>query len=325
MRILRILAAVILLVFLLSHAGLGEVLARVAAANPWLLGLAMVAALCDGLCRTLNWRQLLAAMRAVRAGYLRLLGCYYYSALLGQFVPSTLGTDAIRVLLAQRSFGGSAGVYVASLLVLNAMSLFAGMLLALLACVLLWIGAGLPPRVIALVPLLGAGALAAPAAWLLLRTRRDLVVKGLRAIRRRRAFRARRVLRRFFDALRVFERASPGAVLRIVLVSSLVALWQGLVFGSTAAALGAGLPWMVWVLVPPLVALVGLLPLSVLGFGAQQGALVLLLTQFGMDSATALAVGLVGTALSTGILVSAGAVALASWGDARVTRVPGVA
>ena len=313
MQLLRVAGAIGILAWLLSKAGFSEVREHLVSASAGLLAIAVFAAAGQSFLRILNWRQLLHSMHPVRSGYLRLSSSYFYSALLGQFVPSTVGTDAIRVVVAHKSFGGSPAVYAASLVVLNAITLFVSAALGLGALLWLWSADTLPQRLVPAIPVLLAIVLLVPTVHFTLRSRRGLVVLALRKIRPRRLYRLRRGLRRFVDSLLVFER-SPAAHIRGVLVTSFFVVFaQVCFFALMAGAFGVSVPLVMWLAVPSLMAIAGMLPLSIFGFGLLQGALVFLVTSFGVPPSSALACALVAGFVSTTVFLALGGIAFATW------------
>jgi uncharacterized membrane protein YbhN (UPF0104 family) len=139
-----------------------------------------------------------------------------------------------------------------------------------------------------------------------------MLINALRRLRRRRWFGLRRGLRRFTDALLVFERAG-GDFRMVLLTSALAVMAQASMIALTGAAFGIEEPLPAWLALPTIIAVIGLLPLSVFGFGAQQGAVVLVLTSLGVDAPTALACALVIAFLATSVFLISGAVAFATW------------
>ncbi|HEU4619098.1 MAG TPA: hypothetical protein VFV10_13745, partial [Gammaproteobacteria bacterium] len=88
---------------------------------------------------------------------------------------------------------------------------------------------------------------------------------------------------KFLDALLVFEQAHvrfPG----FLLVAAGGLLAQAGMFGFTAAAVGASLPWPVWLVMVPLTRIAALVPISVADFGLIQAAHVALLAPFGVPA-----------------------------------------
>jgi uncharacterized membrane protein YbhN (UPF0104 family) len=306
---LRIGAALAILFFLAREAGVETVTAHVSSARVEVLAGAMLFTFGESMVRIVNWRSLLASMQAQRLAFWGLVGCYFTSGVLGQFVPSTAGTDALRVMITQRRFGGSTAVYAASLVVLNAVMLFAGSLIGLLGLGYLYLTDQLPALLLVSLPVLLGISLLVPAVHVLLRWRRDLAIAALRRLRKPRWFRLRHALRRFVDALLVFEK-SPGSLRRVMAIAVTAVLIQASFFAAVGFAFGVRLPIGVWSVFPPLIAVVGLMPLSVLGFGAQQGALVAVMTAFGVAPAEALAVSILAAFVSTSVWVGCGVVSL---------------
>ncbi len=320
---MRLLGAVGILAWLVSAAGAQALLARVAAADV----LPLLAALCCVVgeygMRIVNWRGTLRVMGAPACGLRRVAGVYFYSSLLGQIVPSSLGTDALRVALAQRALGGSAGTYTASLLVLNAQTLFSGMLLTTAAFATLLLQHRLPEPFVFTLPVVASVAIVIPLVHILLRRHRDWVVMGLRRIRAPRLRRLRHALRRLVDALLVFERSSARGAGGVLVSAMMAVIFQSGLFLCTALALGVSMPLMAWLAVPPLMAMAAILPLSVLGFGVHQGAVALVMVGFGVPLEGALAVGLLAMGLATSFLVVAGLAAMTDWRSADAAYAAG--
>ena len=322
---MRFVAALLILGWLFHVAGAAAVWHRLETARPEFLALAVLCCIGEYAARVLNWRKCLRAMLEPCGTYRRLAGVYFFSSLLGQVVPSSLGTDALRVALAQRSFGGCAGTVTASLVVLNAQTLFAGIFLTVLGFSILNLQGRLPQELVPILQLLALLAITIPMFYTLLRVRKDLVIVGLRRLSFRRLLRFRRGLRRFVDAMLVFERSQASSLGGLLLTAMLAVTLQAGLFGFTAAAFGLHLPLPVWLALPPIVALAAVLPMSVLGFGAHQGAVVLVLMAFAAPVDAALACGLVAGGIATTFLVSAGTVAFLRWKSAGASSLLPVA
>jgi uncharacterized protein (TIRG00374 family) len=309
----RLGAALLILAWLFHLAGVGEVWHQLERARPEFLAFAVLCCIGEYGARVLNWRKSLHALQEPAGTCSRLAGVYFYSSLLGQVVPSSLGTDAIRVALAQRAFGGCAGTVAASLVVLNAQTLFAGIVLTVIGFSVLNLQGRLPEELVPILQCVAMLAITIPMFYLLLRVRQDLVLLGLRKVSHRRLLRFRRGLRRFVDAMLLFERSQASSLGGLLLTAMLAVTMQAGIFGFTAAAFGLELPVAVWLALPPIVALAAVLPMSVLGFGAHQGAVVLVLVAFAAPVDAALACGLVAAAIATTFLVSAGTLSMLCW------------
>jgi len=292
-KLLRILAALALLGWLINRVGHTDLLERIRDARVELLLLALVIIVLDGLLRALNWRQLIVAMRlAPQVPYGKLLACFWSSSFLGQVIPSTAGTDALRVLSASRAIGGSMGAHAAAIVLLNAISLIAGCLIGLVCLPFLGLAqggaSGLRPAVAVL---FGTAVLGAISVYLLVKYQRGFALRLLRKLRGRKGFKLRRGLRRFMGNLLVFDRYATRA-LPVFGVACLTLLTRSAAFAFAGAAVHLQLPVLAWLTLTPSIMLSGLVPYSVAGYGGDQAASVYFLTGFGALPAKALALAL---------------------------------
>jgi uncharacterized membrane protein YbhN (UPF0104 family) len=291
-RWIRLTLAAVTLIVLMVKIGHTKPLERLAAANPWFILLAIVVVMVDGVTRAWNWTQLLRAMHvAPRVRYGTVLGIHWGGAFLGQIVPSTVGTDALRVMLATRKIGGRASAHWAALVMLNLISLTTGCAAAL-ACAL-WLalfGHGQAVRPVAVVLFLGAITGAAGGYWML-RSQRGLILRILRTMRgpwRK----LRRGLRRFMHRVLVFERQHVR-VAPIVIIALVTLLTRASVYALVGLGVGLVLPFPAWVALVPAYMLSGLIPYSVSGYGGDQAAIVYILTGFAANAGVALAFALI--------------------------------
>src|SRR5690606_38405889 len=104
--------------------------------------------------------------------------------------------------------------------------------------------------------------------YILLHKRRGLLLWMLR-MSPRWGYRFRRPLRRFIDALLVFEKAHVS-VLPVMGSAMLAQVLIVGVFAAVGAAIDVQVDWTVWMVVVPLMSLGGLIPASISGFGADQ-------------------------------------------------------
>jgi uncharacterized membrane protein YbhN (UPF0104 family) len=247
----------------------------------------------DGLLRAWNWRQLLLAMRlSSEVPYGKVLACFWSAAFLGQVVPSTAGTDALRALLGKRTIGGPMSAHVAAIVMLNAISLFAGCVVGLTATLFLGLSlagaAGVRPFVALL---FGAAVIGASCAYLLVKYQRGLVIGMLRRLRGRKLRKLRHGLRRFIDRLLVFERRGAHA-LPVFAIACCTLLTRAVAFALAGAAVHVSLPLLAWGTIVTSTMLSGLLPYSVAGYGGDQAAIVYFLSGFGVLPSDALAFAL---------------------------------
>ena len=292
MRWIRWILAVGALVFLIIKIGNAKPLERLAAANPWFILLAVAVVIADGMTRAWNWTQILRAMHvAPTVRYGTVLGIHWGGAFLGQVVPSTVGTDALRVVLATRKIGGQASAHWAAVAMLNVISLTTGCAAAL-ACAL-WLALfrhGQTVRLPAIALFLGAMFAAVSGYWML-RSQRGLILRVLRVMRgpwRK----LRRGLRRFMHRVLVFERYNVP-VAPIVFIALATLLTRATVYALVGLGVGLVLPPPAWVALVPAYMLSGLIPYSVSGYGGDQAAIVYILTGFGANAGVALAFALI--------------------------------
>jgi hypothetical protein len=128
-------------------------------------------------------------------------------------------------------------------------------------------------------------------------------VLSLRGVSRK-WFKIRHSARRFLDALLIFDEAHVS-VPRVLVVSLLGVVAQGLAWNAAGAGLGVALPLTCWILMVPVNGIANIVPLSISGFGFNQAAHLAVLSAFGVDAAQAVAVSalmmLAGTVYNLGI------------------------
>jgi glycosyltransferase 2 family protein len=292
LRVFRIALALGMLTFLLFKIGHTKPLQRLAMANPLYIGMAVAVVIVDGLIRAWNWCQLVRAMHFGRpAPYRTLLTIYWSGSFLGQFVPSTVGTDALRAMIAARNVGGNPSTHAAAVVMLNAISLATGCLAGLVCAY--WLASigeagSLRPAAVALFAIaLGA----AVVGYTVLRTQRGLILRLMRRMHGRWR-KLRRGLRRFMHRLLVFDRYDVGAT-PIIAVAFFTLLTRATMYALVGMAVGVTLPFPAWVALVPAYSLSGLLPYNVSGYGGDQAAIVYILTGFGTGGGEALAFALI--------------------------------
>jgi uncharacterized protein (TIRG00374 family) len=291
-RWLRIALAMASLVVLVVKIGHSKPLERLAAATPWCIALAVVVVIADGLTRAWNWTQLMRAMHiAPRVRYTTVMAIHWGGAFLGQVLPSTMGTDALRVMMATRKIGGHASAHWAAVAMLNMISLVTGCGAALLCA--FWLSLTHHRETVrpALVALFFAAISVAGLGYWMLRTQRGLILRCLRLMRGRWR-QLRRGLRRFMHRVLVFERYDVNAapVFGIALATLLT---RATVYALVGMAVGVVLPFPAWIALVPAYMLSGLIPYSVSGYGGDQAAIVYILTGFGANPGAALAFALI--------------------------------
>jgi hypothetical protein len=282
-RLARALLALAIVACLARRAGIAAIAHQFARADLGLLCLASLLLAVDGFAKARNWQQLLSATMGNRfIAYARVLVWHFGGGFLGAVVPSSAGTDACRVLLALRGLGGHTAPCAASILTVNALGWFMGSVLGILGLSILAHVGELPGLLRPAMPVFLGTVVGLPLVYRVLASRRSTIGTVIDKLSRRwRGF--RRGVARFLDALLVFEQAHVRFP-RFLLVAAAGLLAQAGMFGFTAAAVGASLPWAVWLVVVPLTRIVALVPISIADFGLIQAAHVSLLAPFGVPA-----------------------------------------
>jgi uncharacterized protein (TIRG00374 family) len=264
---------------------------RLATAAPMFVLLALGVLAFDGMARALNWAQLIRAMRvAPRVRYGTVLRIYWAGGFMGQVIPSTVGTDALRAVMAARNIGGHPSAHAAAIVMLNAISLTAGCAGAL-ACSA-WLALVGHEKLRLLTMAVYACAIgAAVIGYSLLHWQRGTALRLLRllpgSLRK-----LRRGLRRFMHRILVFDRYRIN-LLPIFAIALVTLLTRAAIFPLVGLAVGLALPFAAWVALVPACTLSGLIPYSVGGFGGDQAAMVYVLTGNGANAGLALSFALI--------------------------------
>jgi uncharacterized protein (TIRG00374 family) len=285
--VLRLALAALAVGWMGHTAGWGQVLATLANADPrWLL-VALAALALESLGRLWNWGRLLDGLGCVTRDRLRhLVHAYLVGAMFGTILPSTASTDAMRGLLAQRAYGGRPTAHAAAIVIQNLLVWIAACTIGLI-CLGVLFATDRSPRYAPQAALLFAGVVGSGVALhVALKHYRYVWVALLRRVMRRRWYFLRRAVRRFADALLIFERAHVPFAPR-ALVACVVFLFSASVHASVAMAVGIDVPLVVWGAILPIASLSSFLPISISGLGGAQAVYVLLLAPFGVGVAQA--------------------------------------
>ena len=284
---LRVALAAAIVWLLIRTAGWEEVVATLGDADPWFLVAAAIALCCESAAKSRNWGRLLDNLGSSSAGRrAELWHVYMVASLVGAVLPSTMSTDAMRGILAQRLFGGRPTAHAAAIIINNLLVWIAACSLGLVCIGVLFAEGQLPDYAYLAAPLLLGVVVAGVGLHIALKYYRGLWLLALRGVLRRRWYFLRRAIRRLADALLIFERAHVRFAPR-AFVALLAAISSALVFASVARAVGVELPLVAWGVIVPLVSLCGLLPISIAGVGGAQAVHVLLLAPFGVSVAQA--------------------------------------
>jgi hypothetical protein len=282
-RWLRLCVGVGLLALLLHWVDLGQSLTVAADARLDFLALLPLVLVVDRLIAALRWYLLVHGKNAAVTfwGIVRLV---LISGFAGYFTPGSVGVEAVRVYGLSRTISNLA-LSVTSVLVERLLALFALTLLVLVGLALR--PPGLPPEY---------GRLAWLALAVLIVGVCALMSPGLRrlsllALPTGWLAPVRRGLQKIYAVLDDYRR-QPGLMLWSLAIAVIFQLNRCLLSAVGAAALGSSLPFVYFVVMVPIVALVSLMPISIAALGVRELAYVYLFGLVGMPAETALALAL---------------------------------
>lgn len=280
LRILRVAICLGIFFLILEFVGGREVLASLLRVDLAYVAGALVLVVVDALLRSLNWLQLLKAFRELR--YLQTASIYLAGGFYGSLLPSTVGKDTARAVTVSRRAGIDLRVSAASLITLNSLGLGAVAALGLVATALL---AMRGPTAFLEVNLAVCAALAL-AVFALLFTPLGARLVGIVAKVCSFWPAASRLLKPLLDALLVLpaRARARGAIATVAFINQIIRVSVAVLL---ARALGLDITWWVLAAIAPLVAIVEMVPLSFLGIGIGQGAMVYLLSHFDVAAADA--------------------------------------
>jgi glycosyltransferase 2 family protein len=281
---LRIIISLGLIVYLIAHADPGKVWERWRSADLRYVVLAVAIQLAGIALNALRWGQLLEA-RGQRQPYRWMLGSYLAGQFANNFLPTSVGGDAVRAAQLARKIGSvsqaSASVFLERLTGFLALSLIAN-------CALAWSyldHTGRPlvttPELMAVTLLFSVAAVSAMAASLF--APRLLGVVGPRL-----PSQVLKPLQRIAQALADYapQGANFAKVLAFSIAYQLLWIFNHIVCGW---ALQVDAPNVIYFLMVPITDMVGLAPIFVNNLGAREAIFTIYLAQVGVSSATAIA------------------------------------
>lgn len=298
-RLVRVLLSIIIFAVVLRVVGIREVAESFSDFEPLYLGLALALVLVDSLLRAANWHQLLNRFVPVtvsKAWRTYIAGTFY-----GSLLPSTIGTDATRAMTIARRARLDIRVAAGSLITLNILNVGAvGALGGIAATVLLLrepteflvVGVGLSATLALTVGLILFTAVGKRFLQLLTKA------AGMWPA-------AQRFLEPLLGALLVLPASRMGQ-LTLVSIALLNQAIRASLATIVAVSIGVPIDWWIFAAIAPIAAIVAMMPLSIVGFGMEQGAMVLLLDQFGVAGNDAFAISVTTASLYIGLAVAGG-------------------
>lgn len=275
-----------LLGWLVAEVGTQEIVRALSAADLTLVGAAFLLILADGVLRGWNWRLVLGA-RGASPPFREVLYSFYIGGFFGSFIPSSLGPDAARtVALSRRSDLGVAPA-ASSVVMLNLVGLWALGFVLVCGVVALLAERALPGAFVWLAAACAGGVALLPA---LLATRAPLPdVRPSSKLGKRVA--------EFARTLADYREAgwSLWPVFAIALVNQAAAV---LVIFTVFRSGGIDVPVSYFLAIVPVVHVSRLVPVSIAGFGAEQGVVVGLFHLADVDAAAALAMSVLVSGLN---------------------------
>jgi uncharacterized protein (TIRG00374 family) len=294
--VLRIAGSVLMLAWLATHVDLGELeLPPMHAATFGWLGAALLTTLVGVLLAAVRWHRVLAALD-LEAGYPALVRHYLAALFVGNFLPSTIGGDVLRVSRLSSTNGDSPGT-TASVIIER----LSGWLVLPLLTLLAIIGNrgllnGRPAHAshtaltVALLTLLLLGVV--------------LFLAGSPSVGGK--LKSAEGWRRFTGAIHLGldrMRHHPGLALEVLTASVAYQLAVMVAVFFAVKTLGLSVGWTAVLAYFPVVAIVQVLPITIGGLGTREATLVYFLHPLGVASASAVALGLLVYFVNLGVSV----------------------
>ena len=285
--LMQVALSVVLLVWLLSRVGLSEVVATLSNIHWGWYALAFVLFQINVIIRAYRWYILLRALNdEPKFGYLAYL--YYIGFFANNFIPSGFGGDLVKVVSLRQSHGRGAEA-LSSVLMERVTGLVGSSLIALVA--LAWnlaahaLTLDLPWVLWALIVVTAVGIPLAffvargsdPVRWL---NRLYPKAPGLP------------FYNKFENLVNTIHRYPPRALASSLLISLPFTLNLILVQITIAWALGIHLPFRIFALFVPIIAIINLLPITFNGLGLREGIYTFLFVPVGVPAATAVSMSL---------------------------------
>lgn len=294
--VLRAIISAVLLALLVWYIHPKEIGHTLLVANPIYVGLAFVLALLSVVISTLKWDVILR-LRGLRVRFTRLLGSYFVSHFVGNFLPSRYGGDIVRIYDVAKD--GRDGVVVTT-------SVLAERFSGLLVLLLIGLAGG-----IASYPTVQNERIVIACAALFALGISSVLVLGMNwwkpVVRKAGKLLGTDILDRLSRELRetfLTWRVRPAACLGIFFLS--ITFYGLAIFGVflNGEAVGMSVPLLVYVTFVPVIYVLEALPVSLNGLGVREGAIVYLFGHVGVPAAAALSLGILvlGVRLLTSVI-----------------------
>lgn len=275
--LIRPLVATAIVLWLLSRVDLPEMLVSARNVETVWLAAGIGALFAEALARSANWHQVLNAIGIRVPSFLRLVQKHFLAGFIGTLLPSSMGTDVLRSLFSKQLAGGRISRHALAVAITNAVSFAAGLILILVS--LIWLHAEHQARLgpTVLIGILGLAALVSGFGFIALPLRMKAGLVKVMPVSRTLRRRLMRLIARMGRDLRRIIRQLPA----IGAGATVALLFQAVAYAVLGRSAEVDMPVSAWLMLPTLIALVGILPASFLGFGATQVAVVAILIYFG--------------------------------------------
>lgn len=285
LRVLQLLATVVLLLWITAHIAWIDLISALASASLPLILLVCGMYYVGVALSCWKWRVFLD-LEGLTLPFGRLCQWYLIGAFAGNYLPTEIGGDLGRAVVAGRSTGQPLAV---------TRSIFAERFSGLVVmAVFAWVGliALSKNYALALLILVSVGAGLIGVVWLARRLARSAANEDLSRLPQR-----LRIVIEDSSAVWAKLLGRPRSLLQIVASSLAFQTLSGIGVWLNLRAVGAELPPGVVIIAATMAGIAGLLPITVNGWGVREGLLVSLLTPLGAPASVVLAGALLGRAL----------------------------
>ncbi len=281
--VLRILISLGLIGWIMLKVDRQQLLESFRSLNIWLLLSSLAAYFAvNAIC---NWRwQLLLSARGIKSGYWNLLRYFLNGLFFGNFLPTTVGGDLARAYLVAEDCKSKPEA-LASVLVDRFIGLFGVIVTGIIGLILV----AKTGQEVSLLKALVIGILAALLSVVLF-LNKSLVKKFRWILKLPLVQRIEHNIIDFYHAIYVY-RTHPKEILWAFFLSLTVQVFVVITAYLIALSLGIEISMIPFFLYMPVIAAVSMIPLSINGWGLQEGAFIIFFGRAGVDKSAALSLG----------------------------------
>ncbi|NOY17747.1 MAG: flippase-like domain-containing protein [Gammaproteobacteria bacterium] len=280
---LKVLIALVLIGSILSKVNLNDVWLAFSRANMWLIFSAFFLYFV-GLCIIASRWKLLLAVQGVRASFYTLIKSMIVAVFFNNFLPSTIGGDAMRAYDTWK-MGGGKTQSVSIIFIDRLLGIFTLFMFALLALLL-------TSRNVSFIPnfrlwVLFAVFIGITAIYILF-FKAALISRYLHTGNRENASTLKRILLKVFDVFAVYS-GKPGVLFIALILSIFLQLNVIFHYYLIALSLSIDIPLSAMFIIIPIAIVVMMIPVSINAIGVRELIFVALFALYGVSSADALA------------------------------------